>query len=278
MALTVGASVIWGTSFVAVSVGLQYASPYVLVFERFLIASLVILALGIFTKSARVWAELRRPQIWVLAGVWAAAFLLQFVGQNISGASASALLSNLFIAFVPVAAYFVLREQISNASKGAVALSVIGIVLVLPSGLPVRGTTLGDLLLVGAALGNTSFIVLGKRYGVSSLASSFALIISMAVITAPVAAFTGGTSLSSYVAPADWESVFWLGLPCTVVAVAMYTRGLASIKAAQSATLLLLEIVVGVALSASLLGDALSLLQVAGAVTIAAAILLSSSR
>jgi drug/metabolite transporter (DMT)-like permease len=278
MVLTVGASVIWGTSFVAVSFGLQYANPYVLVFERFLVASLAILAFGVFSRSARVWAELRQPQIWVLAGVWAAGFLLQFVGQSVSGASASALLSNLFIVFVPVAAYFVLREQMSNASKAAVALSVAGIALVLPSGLNITGTTLGDLLLVGAALGNTSFIVLGKRFGISSLASSFALVISMAVITAPVAVIAGGTSLASYVAPADWESAFWLGVPCTVVAVAMYTRGLASIRATQSATLLLMEIIVGVGLSASLLGDVLSPAQVLGAVTITAAILLSSRR
>ena len=262
----------------AVSFGLQYANPYVLVFERFLVASLAILAFGVFSRSARVWAELRQPQIWVLAGVWAAGFLLQFVGQSVSGASASALLSNLFIVFVPVAAYFVLREQMSNASKAAVALSVAGIALVLPSGLNITGTTLGDLLLVGAALGNTSFIVLGKRFGISSLASSFALVISMAVITAPVAVIAGGTSLASYVAPADWESVFWLGVPCTVVAVAMYTRGLASIRATQSATLLLMEIIVGVGLSASLLGDVLSPAQVLGAVTITAAILLSSRR
>jgi drug/metabolite transporter (DMT)-like permease len=278
MALTVGASIIWGTSFVAISAGLEYANPYVLVFERFLVASLAILILGLFTRSARVWAELRRPQIWILAAVWGSGFLLQFVGQNISGASASALLSNLFIVFVPVAAYFVLREQVSSASKLAVALSVVGIFLVLPSGASVTGTTLGDLLLIGAALGNTSFIVLGKRYGISSLASSFALIVSMTVITAPIAAFTGGTSLRAYLAPADWGSLFWLGVPCSVVAVAMFTRGLGSIRAAQSATLLLLEIIVGVALSAALLGDVLGLAQVIGAVTIAAAILLSSAR
>lgn len=277
MALTVGASVIWGTSFVAVSVGLQYSSPYVLLFERFFVASLAIFAIGLFTRSARVWRELRRARTWVLASVWGAGFVLQFVGQGVSGASASALLSNLFVVFVPVAAFFVLGERMTNASKGAVALSVLGIVLVLPPGLRLSGGTVGDLLLVGAAVGNTLFIVLGKKYGISSLASSFAVVVSITAMLAPLAALAGGTSsLNSLLTPADWESVLWLGVPCTVVATAMYTRGLASIRAAQSATLLLMEIIVGVALSASLLGDLLSLTQVVGAVTIAAAILLSS--
>jgi drug/metabolite transporter (DMT)-like permease len=277
MALTAGASIIWGTSFVATSVGLEYSNPYVLLFERFFIASIAILALGIFVRSARVWAELRRPRTWGIGGVYAAAFLLQFLGQNYSGASASALLSNLFIVFVPVAAFFLLRERLPNSSKAAVGVSVVGIVLVLPSGLQVTGTTLGDMLLVCASLGYTLFIVLGKKYGVSSLASSFALIVSMTVIMAPLAALEGGPlALSTVFTNTAWESVIWLGVPCTVVALAMYARGLASIRATQSAALLLLEILVGVALSVALLGNALSLTQLLGASVIGFGILLSS--
>ena len=275
--LTVAASVIWGTSFVATSVGLQYSNPYVLLFERFMVASLAILLLGVFNRQARIWPELRRMKTWAIAAVYAAAFLLQFVGQDVSGASASALLSNLFVVFVPMVAFFVLRERMTGAAKGAVALSVFGIVLVFPSGLHVSGSTVGDLLLVGASLGYTVFIVLGKKFDISSLASSFAIIVSMAVIMAPLAVMAGGTrSLDLLVAPAEWESVLWLGVPCTVVALSIYTRGLASIRAVQSATLLLVEIIVGVALSVLLLGDGLSAVQVAGAAIIGVAILLSS--
>lgn len=279
VALTIGASVIWGTSFVATSVGLEYTNPYVLLFERFFVASVAILALGIFTRSARVWSELRRTHIWGVSVVYAAAFLLQFLGQSESSASASALLSNLFIIFVPVAAFFLLRERMPTSSKAAVGLSVVGIVLVLPSGFQFTGATLGDVLLLGAAAGYTLFIVLGKMYGVSSLASSFALIVSMTVVTAPLAAIEGGPfALGTVFTAAAWESVTWLAIPCTVVALAMYTRGLASIRATQSSTLLLLEIIVGVALSVSLLGNVFSLTQAFGVGVIALAILLSSRR
>ena len=279
MALTVGASMIWGTSFVATSVGLAYSNPYVLLFERFFIASIAILALGVFVRSARVWAELWRPRTWGIGVVYAAAFLLQFMGQSYSGASASALLSNLFVVFVPVAAFFLLREHLPTPSKAAVGVSVVGIVLLFPSGLQVAGTTLGDLLLVCASLGYTLFIVLGKKYGVSSLAGSFALIVSMTVLMAPLAALEGGPfALGTLFSAAAWESVVWLAVPCTVVALAMYTRGLASIRATQSATLLLLEIIVGVGLSISLLGNALSPTQVLGAGVIGLAIFLSSRR
>ncbi len=279
MALTVGASLIWGTSFVATSVGLQYANPYVLLFERFLVASAAILALGVFSRHARVWPELAKPGTWAIAAVYAAAFLLNFLGQDVSGASASALLSNLFVVFVPAMAFFVLKERMSNPSKAAVALSVAGMALIFPSGLHLTGKVVGDLLLVGASIGYTVFIVLGKKYGISSLSSSFALIVSMTVLTAPLAFITGWPfSLSTLAAPGDWASVLWLGVPCTVVALAMYTRGLASIRAAQSATLLLMEIMVGVGLSVALLGDVLSLSQVFGASIIGLAVVLSSAQ
>ncbi len=277
VSLTVGASLIWGTSFVAISVGLQYANPYVLLFERFFVASAAILAFGLFSRSARVWSELRKPRTWAISAVYAAAFLFQFVGQDESGASASALLSNLFIVFVPALAFFVLRERMPNSSKAAVGLSIVGIALVFPSGLNVGGSVVGDLLLVGSALGYTVFIVLGKKYEISSLGSSFAIIVSMTVLMAPLAAIEGGPfSLSRLNAWTDWASVLWLAVPCTVVALAMYTRGLASIRAGQSATLLLMEIMVGVALSAALLGDVLGPPQVVGALIIAFAVLLSS--
>ncbi len=277
VALTVGASLIWGTSFIAISVGLEYANPYVLLFERFLIASAAILALGAFIRPARVWPELKRLRTWAIAAVYAAAFILNFIGQELSGASASALLSNLFVVFVPAMAFFVLKEQMSNPSKAAVGLSVVGMALVFPSGLHFTGKTFGDLLLVGAALGYTVFMVAGKKYGISTLSSSFALIVCMTVLTAPLAFLSGGVfSTSTFTAPGDWAPLLWLAVPCTVVALAMYTRGLASIRAAQSATLLLVEIVVGLGLSAALLGDVLSLTQVFGASVIGVAVLLSS--
>ena len=66
MALTFGANLIWGTSFVAISAGLEYSNPYLLLFERFFVACVSILAAGIFVRSARVWPELPKARTWIL--------------------------------------------------------------------------------------------------------------------------------------------------------------------------------------------------------------------
>lgn len=276
MALTTGAGVIWGTSFVAITVGLHYADPYLLLFERFLVASLTVLAIGTFRKSARVWRELREPWIWGVGVVYTLAFLSQFVGQDMAGASLASLLSNLFVVFTPVAAYFVLKERPSRGAAAGVVMGVFGILLVYSSSVSSGGTALGDLLLVASALGYTVFIVLSKKLDISSLSSSFALMVVMAVESAPVALAGGPLSAASFVQPGGLAALLWLGVPCTVVALAMYTRGLSYTGAAQSAVLLLIEIIVGVGLSFFFLGESLSPLQWVGAVVIGLSILISS--
>jgi drug/metabolite transporter (DMT)-like permease len=276
VALTIGAGVIWGTSFVAITVGLQYANPYLLLFERFLVAAVAVLAIGAFRKSARVWGELRKPWIWGVGVIYTVAFLSQFVGQNLAGASLASLLSDLFVVFTPIVAYFVLRERPSRAASAGVITGVLGVVLVYSSNLSSGGTAFGDTLLVGSALGYTVFIVLSKKLGISSLSSSFALMVVMAVEAAPVALAGGPLSATTFVQPLGLEALLWQGIPCTVVALAMYTRGLSYTGAGQSAVLLLIEIIIGVALSILLLGEGLSTVQWAGAAVIGLSILVSS--
>lgn len=69
------------------------------------------------------------------------------------------------------------------------------------------------------------------------------------------------------------ESVAWLGLPCTVLALTLYYRGLDMVEATQSAMLLLLEIVTAILFSFGLLRETLSLIQTIGAVSICMGIL-----
>ncbi|MDG7024927.1 MAG: DMT family transporter [Nitrososphaerota archaeon] len=274
--LTTGAGLIWGTSFVAISMGLHYVNPYMLLFERFLVASVAVLLIGIFYRSARVWPELRKPWMWALGAVYTAGFLSQFVGQDMAGASLASLLSNLFVIFTPVVAYFVLKERPNAGALAGVVVGVFGVVLVYSSSLASGGTALGDLLLIGSALGYTVFIVMSKKLHISSLSSSFALMVVMTIESAPVVFVGGPPSAVGFIQPWGLLALLWLGIPCTVVALAMYTRGLSYTGASQSAVLLLVEIVVGVGLSFLLLGESLSSVQWVGAVVIGLSILVSS--
>lgn len=82
--LTTIASILWGTAFAAVGVGLKYTNPYNLVFLRFLTASIFALLFALTLGKLRLVVNgLRCGSTWVLGGVYAFGFLLQYlVGCN----------------------------------------------------------------------------------------------------------------------------------------------------------------------------------------------------
>ncbi|HLF07100.1 MAG TPA: DMT family transporter, partial [Thermoplasmata archaeon] len=130
IALTLGASLLWSTSFAATGIGLRYTDPYTLVFLRFEVAGA---ALGAFlllsARGPAVRTILAQPKVWVLAAVYAAAFVLQYLGQSMTSASAATVISNLFPIIVPLLAYFVLRERAGIAQAVALGLGLGGLLL-----------------------------------------------------------------------------------------------------------------------------------------------------
>lgn len=96
LAMTVLANLLWGTVFVASSVGLTYADPYLLVFLRFVTVTIGVILVSVALGSTRdVAHELSRKVIWALGTIYALGFLIQYVGQNVTNAADATLLSNL---------------------------------------------------------------------------------------------------------------------------------------------------------------------------------------
>lgn len=277
--LTTIASLLWGTTLVATGIGLQHANPYNLLFLRFTTASTVVIILAfLLNRRFGIKQELCRSTTWVLSAIYASGFLLQYVGQDLANASDATLLSNLAPALVPIAAFVLLKEGFSNVRIAATILSLLGLALVSSPRLHLGSSSLvGDLLLFGASLCYAFFIVLSKRLNATSVGSAFAIMISTTAFLAPVAVFFGGLNPFGFQMDlAGWASIMYLGVPCSVLAISLYLKGLKQITASQSASLLLLQLPTGLILAASILGETLSLFAIAGAASVTAAIILSS--
>jgi drug/metabolite transporter (DMT)-like permease len=275
--ISVFANVLWGTVFVASSVGLKYANPYLLAFLRFVAASVgVALSSILFGWTHRLARELKRGVIWALGTIYALGFLIQYIGQNLTNAANATLLANLAPALTPIVAYVLIRERLPRVKLVAAGLGFLGLIFI---GAPdVRiGNFVGDLLLFGTSLSYAFLIVILKRLKIDSVASSFAIMITIMVYLLPTAVFPGGLSLSTASIPlVGWLAVLYMGIPCSTAAIAMYFKGLESLSPTESATLLLVQLLVGLALAAILLGETLSLAELGGAVLILAAVAISS--
>ncbi len=275
--ISVFANVLWGTVFVASGVGLKYANPYLLAFLRFVAASVgVVLSSVLFGWTHRLVRELRRGVIWALGTIYALGFLIQYIGQNLTNAANATLLANLAPALTPIVAYVLIRERLPHVKLVAAGLGFLGLIFI---GAPdVRiGNVVWDLLLFGTSLSYAFLIVILKRLRIDSVASSFAIMITIMVYLLPTAVFPGGLSLSTAsIPPMGWLAVLYMGIPCSTAAIAMYFKGFESLSPTESATLLLVQLLVGLALAAVLLGETLSVAELGGAVLILAAVAISS--
>ena len=275
--LTTIASLLWGTTFIASQVGFQYTNPYNLVFLRFAAAAVVIVIFALpFDNKVGLKRELRKESTWLVGGVYALGFLLQFVGQDLTTASEATLLSNLAPILVPTVALAFLKDSMANAQKVATALGFAGLFLVASPRLSMGLTSVfGDVLLFGTSLCYTLFIVASKRLRVGSVGRSFAYIVATSVFLAPVAVYFGGLNiLDLKMGLAGWASVLYLGFPCTLIAISLYLRGLSAVTVSESAMLLLLQILAGLVLASALLGEFLSPSQTIGAIAILSALVL----
>jgi drug/metabolite transporter (DMT)-like permease len=279
--LTVIASLIWGTSFPGVKWGLAYAGNDVLfLWLRFVVASVLTLTVVLMAKRFS-FAVLRNPMIWVIGACNAGGFMAQYVGLNYTTASKTALLVDINVVAVAFISYFVFRERISRKQTAGIFLGMLGVVcLTAEGGLSLNGSEfLGDMLVFLAGWGWAFFIVLNKKM----LSEHNAIEISSAAITTstvwlalPVAwLYMNGADFT--MEAEAWVAIVYLGVFCTSVAMLLWAKGLEWVSATSSATIMLLEVITALAISMSLLGEALSLFSIIGAGFVLVAIYLVAS-
>ena len=280
IALTLGASLLWSTSFAATSIGLRYTDPYTLVFLRFAVAGAALGAFLLFsTRAPAVKIILAQPKVWILAAVYAAAFVFQYLGQSMTSASAATVISNLFPIIVPLLAYFVLREGAGIAQAVALGLGLSGLLLFAVPDLGAGQDNLwGDLALASTAVGYAVFIVLSKKWlRGDSVDSSFAITLMLGpLLVVPLLLFATPDTTSFAIGWDGWLAVIWMGTAGSIVPLALYLKGLDMIPASLSGMLLLSELIFGVLLAMALLGEFLDGWRLAGTAAVSAAVLLAS--
>jgi len=185
-------------------------------------------------------------------------------------------------ALVAVVAVARRHEALDAARIGALALALGGMVLVVAGGLdPVSGVRVDPLgigLALVAALAQVTFVTV-SRSGYDSIPTEQAIgwiLAATAVICVALALVTGGaTALSAPLRSTDALSlavvagVLGAGIPSV-----LFLTGIRSIGGTRTGILMLIEPVVGVALAALLLAEAIRPIQVLGGVAILGAALL----
>jgi len=174
-AALVATMVFWGLSFVATKVALECIPTFTLVFARFLLAALIFLLLG----QGRKWPTFNRNdhvKMVLLAlfepGLY---FIFETIGLQYTSAPKTALIIATIPVVVLVLSALMLGERAGRASIVGIVLSFGGIVLLVIGdpefGWSLEGSLLGDLLIGGAVISASLYMIFARDLGRSHSSS-----------------------------------------------------------------------------------------------------------
>jgi drug/metabolite transporter (DMT)-like permease len=264
--LLVAVTAVWGWTFVVVQDAISVYDVIPFLAVRFVLAGAVL---------APIYAgKLTRRSLIVGGGigvVLAAGYLFQTTGLLFTTPTNSGLITGLFVVFAPLADRLLFGANVSRQVVLAVALSLLGMVL-LAGGGP-EGANWGDLLtlLCAAALG--LHIALLSRYAASHDAGALTLaqILSIALLFLIVWPFFAPVSLP----PSEvWVALLVTGLLASAGAFLVQTTVQQHIPAARTAIILTMEPVFAALFGYWLAGDRLVAVQILGALMILSALVI----
>jgi len=277
--LTVIAGFLWGTSFPAIKIGLEYIDAFTFVFLRFLIASLVMFAVLLIKQGFQF--NFSQKRLILFLGVFnGVAYLMEYVGMVYTTASKSSLLINLSAVWVALLCPVVLKERLGTKKTLGVTVSLLGVFLTttnLNFTELSEGSIVGDLLVVGAGVAWAVFMVYNKPVAESGKSLLPAMTLLLVCTLLPLLPFAPSSAAVALSLPLQaWLAIFYTAILCWVVPYYLWLKGLKHLSPVTSAIVLLTEIVVAVTISTLFLGEIFTLISGVGAVLIIIAILLVS--
>lgn len=276
--LTLGSSLLWGSSFVAVKVGLEHIDPVWFAFWRTLGAGLLLVAFSL--NRGLLW-YLRRGRIWALGLLNGAAFVLQNVGMQHTTASKAAFYVNLGFIGVAILSWLFLHESFGALQISSIILGLVGVTALATGFQPEAfhgGTILGDALVILAGLLWACYFVITKVLlhdpNVRIVPLTAVVLLVTGVLLLPISFALGDPTLGN--ARAAILILLYTTIFCSAIPLLMWTRGLRDLTPTASAVILLAEPVFGAAFGFALLGERFTSVEAFGAILILCAIALYS--
>lgn len=272
------ATAIWGLAFVAQKAAMAHMGPLTFSGTRFLLGGIALLPFALI--------ELRRksvkrsdftPRLWLQIAALCTAFLigsvLQQYGLAQTSVTNSGFLTALYVLFVPLIAFLVIRAHPHPIIYIGAPLALIGIFYL--NGGRLEAFNLGDMLVVVSAIfwGGHVFMlgVLSRQTGLPIVLSAIT-VLSVGVVCLAFAFIFEVPDLSGILA--GWVQVLYVGIMSTALAFTLQAIGQQHVPSANAAIILSAESLFAALGGALLLGERLPLVGYAGTALIFFAIIL----
>jgi drug/metabolite transporter (DMT)-like permease len=275
------AAALWGGMYVVSKWGFGLVPPVTLGFLRVALGAgtlwLVVAGRGDGSPSREEWSTFAALGAWVTLTVAA-----QFVGTELTNASQGSLLTVLTPVFTVALGAFVLGERVTRAKSAGMTVAGVGTAVVLAGRYEfasvAAGNLLGVALLFVASAAWAGYTVWGlravRRHGALRAAtySSLASVPMLGVLAAGELWYLGRSPADLPLTVESVGAVLYLGVASTAAAWFLWYKGLEYVSAGTVAVFFFAQPVVGAALGAALLGEALGPGFVAGGALMAVGI------
>lgn len=255
-------AVLWGLSFPAISVGLEYLPPLLFAAVRYDVAAVLLLVYA----AARVdeWWPTARNDLAAIAG--GGVFLiagngLLFIGQQTVPSGVAAILQGLVPIVTALWAIPLLGDRLSSIGAAGTAIGFLGVGLVVqpdPGNL-LAGETVGRLLVVGQVVSVALGGVLVQRAGPTidrTPLVGWSMAVGAAVLHG-VSLGAGEVPSADAVGPTALGAILYLGVFATAVAFLIYFTILEAHGAFEASLIAYLVPIVATVVGVAVLGESI---------------------
>ena len=267
---------VWGASFVATKIALQYVAPTTLVWVRF---AMGVLILGLAVRLSGQFS-LPKGRDWgyfALLGFLGITFhqWLQSTGLLTAQATTTAWIVATMPVFMAILGLLFLKERLAWYQWAGILVAALGVLLVVTKGdLGSLATgkfgTPGDFLILISAPNWAVFSAL-SRSGLKRYSSTVMMFYVMSfgwVFTSLLFLVTSGLSHISSIPFNGWMAILFLGIFCSGIAYIFWYDALKVLPVAQTGAFLYLEPVITVIVAAIVIRESILLATLLGGITI----------
>lgn len=272
-----GATVIWGSAFIAQSVGMDKIGPFTFQAVRcFLAVVFLFPASALFAKGKPFWKSWADPALWrsgIICGLALfAASSLQQIGLVYTDAGKAGFLTAMYIVFVPFLGLFVGQKPGRNALLSLIP-AIVGLYLL--SCTSVSGINKGDVLLLLCAVAFSVQILLIDRHcaGLDGLKLNCIQALVVTVLSVPWALLT--ETVDASLIASCWLPLGYAGILSMGVAYTLQIVGQKRVAPSAAALLMSLESVFAALFGWLLLHETMTKAEELGCVLVFAAVVIS---
>ncbi|MHB8360286.1 MAG: DMT family transporter [Thermoplasmataceae archaeon] len=176
------ATISWGLTFPLINLSLQFISPVIFLFIRFLVSSVIMIPMVGLKKLRTKGGE---KEGFIAGFLLFVGYYFQTVGLKFTTPADSGIITGFYVVIVPVLSYVYLRGKVSKADWAAVVIALGGLII-LSNG--VSGTSsveFGNILTVICAIGYAIQIVYVSKHSshIDSMKFTFYQMITVSVLS-----------------------------------------------------------------------------------------------